>query len=848
MSETRVILTTYGNNTILQAIEDETYVNVAYMAYGDGIDGTTPYVPTVDQTSLMHQLGIIENLEKEFVESEGFIYFTGTLYSDALQGSNFIIRELGLFDDNGGLLAIACIPDISRPDIEDGTEVILPISIGFKTSTGEVLQVIVNTELSEIERQVEENTQNIETIMNVTLPNKADIDLGNLNNLGEDRLEASRIYNVLENEDNLGYEKVKELRYSAYDPSKFSYVGAPYSTDDGIIYVSPSNYLTIDSAGSLLNNYSDWEIRLTITTGSNVQQEQNILSGTSMIEPLSFSVKILENRSLQVFFNDIDGTIGMSCIVLDDTDENTTYNLKFKFKDNIFYYYVNDALRGSETFNYGIYFTNKINVGISNYNDNPFLGSINAKLISIYLSDKLLFSGTKTGIDSIVSDGYTIVGSPSISDDGIASSFSFLDYLCSRTFNPQSYSWEIHTSILTDSNVSTTQCIIGNGGATNRLIIGIRNSKFYLSLSSNNSGWNIADASGTYTVLSKARYWLKVRYTGSNYVLSYSTNGINYIDDITIASYTPIYNEPYILSIGANLHSYTVDSPFLGYIDLNSTKFYINGKLTDQLCLKIPYIEAKTEARIVSSEYRYRVQDCYNRFGEGNYYVIDEDNKKFDLALPDIYGLIQRYANKSRLIGQPIITLVNTLLDDEIWLEGGIVSRTDYNELFKIYGTTWGAGDGSTTFKLPDFRGRAIYGWSEGDYGYLDAGLPTLTAENSTSLSHHHRLNIDTSNVDLAHSHNQFVVSAVPSMYPVAGLGGGSTVFYIGKPGGYYTDAALSTHAHNVSGGTGAPLVGEANIPTDLIHNHSVKPIDGILTLNTVRPPAIKVRVKTRYM
>lgn len=41
---------------------------------------------------------------------------------------------------------------------------------------------------------------------------------------------------------------------------------------------------------------------------------------------------------------------------------------------------------------------------------------------------------------------------------------------------------------------------------------------------------------------------------------------------------------------------------------------------------------------------------------------------------------------------------------------GQAVSRTTYADLFSVVGTTYGAGDGSTTFNLPDLRGRAIAG------------------------------------------------------------------------------------------------------------------------------------------
>lgn len=41
---------------------------------------------------------------------------------------------------------------------------------------------------------------------------------------------------------------------------------------------------------------------------------------------------------------------------------------------------------------------------------------------------------------------------------------------------------------------------------------------------------------------------------------------------------------------------------------------------------------------------------------------------------------------------------------------GQAVSRTTYAALFAVLGTTWGAGNGTTTFNLPDFRGRAAFG------------------------------------------------------------------------------------------------------------------------------------------
>jgi len=46
--------------------------------------------------------------------------------------------------------------------------------------------------------------------------------------------------------------------------------------------------------------------------------------------------------------------------------------------------------------------------------------------------------------------------------------------------------------------------------------------------------------------------------------------------------------------------------------------------------------------------------------------------------------------------------------------DGTAISRTTYAALFAIVSTTFGVGDGSTTFNLPDLRGEFIRGWDNG--------------------------------------------------------------------------------------------------------------------------------------
>ena len=50
------------------------------------------------------------------------------------------------------------------------------------------------------------------------------------------------------------------------------------------------------------------------------------------------------------------------------------------------------------------------------------------------------------------------------------------------------------------------------------------------------------------------------------------------------------------------------------------------------------------------------------------------------------------------------------------WLicDGSAISRTTYSDLFLVVGTTWGVGDGSSTFNLPDLRGTFLRGTGTG--------------------------------------------------------------------------------------------------------------------------------------
>ena len=74
------------------------------------------------------------------------------------------------------------------------------------------------------------------------------------------------------------------------------------------------------------------------------------------------------------------------------------------------------------------------------------------------------------------------------------------------------------------------------------------------------------------------------------------------------------------------------------------------------------------------------------------------------------------------------------------WLKanGAAVSRTTYSNLFAAIGTTYGVGDGSTTFNIPDLRGEFIRGWDDGRG--VDSGRTLGSWQDDMFEEHNHIL------------------------------------------------------------------------------------------------------------
>lgn len=70
----------------------------------------------------------------------------------------------------------------------------------------------------------------------------------------------------------------------------------------------------------------------------------------------------------------------------------------------------------------------------------------------------------------------------------------------------------------------------------------------------------------------------------------------------------------------------------------------------------------------------------------------------------------------------------NTVPDGWLLCDGSAVSRTDYADLYAVIGDTYGAGDGTSTFNLPDLTDKFIQGNATSGTEH-SAGLPNITGQ-----------------------------------------------------------------------------------------------------------------------
>lgn len=140
--------------------------------------------------------------------------------------------------------------------------------------------------------------------------------------------------------------------------------------------------------------------------------------------------------------------------------------------------------------------------------------------------------------------------------------------------------------------------------------------------------------------------------------------------------------------------------------------------------------------------------------------------------------------------------------------DGSAVSRTDYSALFAVIGTSFGAGDGSTTFNIPDLReattkGVGLSGKSSNHYDSDGVALGEFIEDriksHTHSMNHTHTFSGTTGgmNSNASHTHTTDGFESIN----VAKSGFGYAGFVNGT-GTQTTNATNTDHTHNYSGTT----------------------------------------------
>ncbi len=101
------------------------------------------------------------------------------------------------------------------------------------------------------------------------------------------------------------------------------------------------------------------------------------------------------------------------------------------------------------------------------------------------------------------------------------------------------------------------------------------------------------------------------------------------------------------------------------------------------------------------------------------------------------------------------LTLFGSITPPSGWLlcDGSAIDRTVYAALFSIIGTTFGIGDGTTTFNIPDLRGKFVIGAGTIPVG-TTGGSSSVTLSTTELPAHTHTI------TDPGHNHSTLATTS----------------------------------------------------------------------------------------
>lgn len=162
--------------------------------------------------------------------------------------------------------------------------------------------------------------------------------------------------------------------------------------------------------------------------------------------------------------------------------------------------------------------------------------------------------------------------------------------------------------------------------------------------------------------------------------------------------------------------------------------------------------------------------------------------------------------------GAGFLWYTNTAPAGYLLCDGSAVSRETYAALFVLWGTTWGIGNGTTTFNLPDLRQRIPIGKAaSGTAGTLGGTFGSINHDHAIG-SHTHSITSDGSHTHSTPNHTHAISGVGNAQLFVSGssitVRAAST-----QNDGSGTTGSAGTHDHGGTTGSASGTSGSGNPP-----------------------------------
>lgn len=523
------------------------------------------------------------------------------------------------------------------------------------------------------------------------IDNSANQSISNLNEDGESKINASKclLTNAIVT-NTTTYNTVKSYSQDSFNLSKFTVVGSPSISDDGIyVNQAAANYLQIPVPLNTENFILEFELYQERIPWASANYA---LGSGSSTQNGFINININNTGQTNVRLYQSDDTIITKSGIIKTALGLYKFNFTYQNKT------LTETITKPDGTSVSFSVTGEIG-GISQ--TSPYFrigyytgGSIDLKTLKFYSNGELYFTGANTEIDIIKPLNVEKLGDIYINELGNVENFNVNNAIKAPiTFNPTStvkirslLTW--NTSSIQPKDGINVPYVFGS----NRWRVDVTSTSIYATNdldTSTNTRFNIAipelqngDALEIIETITIRTRTVKViinetdEYSGST---TFASNQAFSTSELTIGNASFDGSSEYFWN---------------GSINLNMFIVYIDGKLTYEPCLYIPYIQSKTGSKIVEKIYRNRVYELYDQTGKAEYYTLDTENENVTLPLGEIYGLIASKADTLSVANKSLEDLTdkgNALINNsKAWITGKLTNdKITYDSIEKLSVSTF---------------------------------------------------------------------------------------------------------------------------------------------------------------